>query len=325
MFNKLPNVLSADELLDRAFRNTKKIQIMDRNAFYKEKKTIIAKTESFSKTLISSLENYFKQFPSLEQLPLFYQEIIDIKVDVNKLKKSLGGINWAQKTCQMIYSSQGRHLKKSKNLDFLKQKQQEIYGRMSSVVKQVNKELINVSEACKIMRKLPEIQDIPTVVIAGYPNVGKSSLLRCLSSAKPLIAQYPFTTKEIHVGHIKKTEKYVDKVFQIIDTPGLLDRPLSDRNDIEKQAVAALTHLADIIVFMLDPTETCGYSLDDQKKLLAQMKKMFKDSIFIIIENKADFKKSRTRNLKVSCENNDGIDLLVEQIFSKYDFFNTIK
>jgi nucleolar GTP-binding protein len=82
--------------------------------------------------------------------------------------------------------------------------------------------------------------------------VGKSSLLRCLSSAKPEIAQYPFTTKEIHVGHIEKTEKYITKRFQIIDTPGLLDRPLSKRNEIEKQAIAALTHLADLIVFVLD-------------------------------------------------------------------------
>jgi nucleolar GTP-binding protein len=120
------------------------------------------------------------------------------------------------------------------------------------------------------------------------------------------------------VGHIKKTEKYVDKCFQIVDTPGLLDRPLSERNNIERQAVAALTHLADIIVFMFDPSETCGYSLKDQKNLLTQMKKTFKDSFFIIIENKADVKKTKTKNLTISCENKEGIDILIEQLFSQY-------
>jgi len=318
MFEKIPVVLSAEDLLDRSFKKAKKIQITDRNAFYRKKKTIIAKTESFSKSIITTLEKYVKQFPSIENLPLFYQEIIDIKISIDKLKKSLGGIDWARKTCQRIYSKQVKSLKKSKNIDFLKQKQQEIHGRISSIVKQIDKELSILSEAQRIMKKVPEIQDIPTVVIAGYPNVGKSSLLRCLSSAKPQIAQYPFTTKEIHVGHIKKTERYIDKCFQIIDTPGLFDRPLSERNDIEKQAVAALTHLADIIIFMLDPSETCGYSLKAQKNLLVQMKKMFKDSSFIIVENKADFKKTRSKNLKVSCETNEGIDAVIEQLFSQY-------
>ena len=318
MFEKIPIVLSADDLLDRSFKRAKKIQVTDRNAFYRKKKTIIAKTKTFSENVISALERYVKQFPSIENLPLFYQEIIDIKISIDKLKKSLGGIDWARKTCQRIYSKQVKSLKKSKNIDFLKQKQKEIHGRISSIVKQVDNELSVLSEAQHIMKKFPEIQDIPTVVIAGYPNVGKSSLLRCLSSAKPQIAQYPFTTKEIHVGHIKKTEKYIDKCFQIIDTPGLLDRPFSERNNIEKQAIAALTHLADIIIFMVDPSETSGYPLKDQKSLLVQMKKMFKDSFFIIVENKADFKKTRSKNLKISCETKEGIETLIEQLFLQY-------
>jgi len=148
--------------------------------------------------------------------------------------------------------------------------------------------------------------------------VGKSSLLRCLSSAKPEIAQYPFTTKEIHVGHIEKTEKYITKRFQIIDTPGLLDRPLSKRNEIEKQAIAALTHLADLIVFVLDVSETCGYSLEDQKNLLSQMEEMFSGCSLVVVENKVDFKKTDSTNLKISCKTGEGIDLLVDEIFSYY-------
>lgn len=319
MFKKLPIVLTADELLDKAFRRAKKIQIVDRNALFKKKKTIIARTDSFSTTIITALEEYVKKFPSINNLSSFYQDIIDIKIDIDKLKKSLGAVDWARKTCQMIYSKQSKALTKSKNIDFLVQKQQEIQGRISSVVKQINKELVNLAKAQNIMRAFPDIHDIPTVVIAGYPNVGKSSILKCISKAKPEIAQYPFTTKEVFVGHIERKEKYEVKRFQLIDTPGLLDRPLSKRNEIEKQAIAALKNLADIIVYVLDPSETSGYSLDDQLHLLSQIKKMFKDSSFIIVENKTDLRKTDSKYLKISCENRAGLDDLVDRMFSLYN------
>lgn len=324
MFRKLPIVLTADTLIERAFKKSKKIQIVDRNTLYKKKKIIIRRTDSFSTYIIDSLENYVKKFPSINNLSLFYQELIDIKIDKNKLKKSLGAVDWARKTCQMIYGTQAKSLQKSKKIDFLMKKQQEIYGRISSVLKQIDKELTNLAEAQNIMMKMPDIYDIPTVVIAGYPNVGKSSLLRCLSKAKPKIAKYPFTTKEIHVGHIQRKEKFTIMRFQIIDTPGLLDRPFSDRNKIEQQAIAALKFLADIIIFIIDPSETCGYPLINQKKLLTQIKKMFKDSIFIIVENKADFKKTTSNYLKVSCETKQGIDQLIDELFNNYKEKNKI-
>ena len=83
--------------------------------------------------------------------------LFDIKIDGNKLRKSLGAVDWARKTCQMIHSKQVKSLKKSRNVDFLKQKQQEIYGRMSSVVKQIDGELKIIVEAQKIMKDFPEI------------------------------------------------------------------------------------------------------------------------------------------------------------------------
>jgi len=319
MLKNIPKVLNSKDMLDIYFKRASKIQIHDRNALYKKKKTIIARTDSFATNIVSHLEKYVKDFPSIEQLPIFYQDILAIKIDVNKLKKSLGAVDWARKTCNTIYLKQVKSLRKSLDVDFLLDKQREIYGRMSSVVKQISKDLDTLSEAQKIMKDLPDIHDIPTVVIAGYPNVGKSSLLRRLSSAKPAVAQYPFTTKEIHVGHIERTERYEKKRYQIIDTPGLLDRPLYERNNIEKQAIAALSNLADLIVFILDVSETCGYSLEDQKSLLSKVKKMFNESSIIIVENKADIKKTGSGNISISCETGEGVDSLLEEIFHILD------
>lgn len=319
MFNKIPPILTAQEIIDRAFKKAKKIQIADRNALYKKKKTIIARIDSFSNTNISILEKYVKNFPSIDNLHPFYQELIDIRIDINKLKKSLGAVDWARKTIQSIYLKQSKFLKKSRKIDSLIQKQNEIYGRISSIIKQIKKELDFLSEAQKIMKKFPDIKEIPTVVIAGYPNVGKSSILKCLSKAKPEIAVYPFTTKEIHVGHIERNVRNVKERYQIIDTPGLLDRPFSERNKIEKQAISALSNLADIIVFVFDSSETCGYSLEKQENLLKNLKKLFSKSAFIVVENKSDLNIKGLKYLKISCKTNEGMVILKEKIFSSYD------
>jgi nucleolar GTP-binding protein len=317
MYREIPEILESQELIDRAFKKTQKVKIVDRDAFYRKKKTIIAKTDSFCTTVITILEGYVKKFPSINNMHPFFQELLEIKFDVDELKKSLGGVDWARKTINMIYTTQLKQLKRSQNIEFIKQKQKEIHGRITSIIKQIQKELLTLKNARDIFKYFPNIEDIPTVVIAGFPNVGKSSLLRCLSSAKPEVAQYPFTTKELVIGHMFKQEKYTKTKIQLIDTPGLLDRPLSERNKIEQQAISAVKNLADIVVFLFDPTQTCGYSLDDQKHLLIQMKKMFKDSDFIVVDNKADSLKTNSKNIKISCENKEGIDELIKEIISK--------
>jgi nucleolar GTP-binding protein len=316
MFRDIPPIFTAKQLLDQSIRSTKKIQVHDRNRHYEIKKIVIARTETFVTNLTARLESYVKKFPTLDKLPLFYQEIVDIKIDTNKLKKALGAVDWARKTILMVYTTQSSSLTKTGNIDFLKQKQKEIYGRVSSIVKQVNKELLFLSNAQHILRTLPDIADVPTVVIAGYPNVGKSSLIRQLSAAKPEVAQYPFTTKQIYVGHMEQTIHYQKRSYQIIDTPGLLDRPLSERNTIERQAIAALRHLADLIVFLFDPTGTSGYPMKEQTLMLENIKTLFNDVPFLIVENKVDIKDTGSDYLKISCTTGEGIDLLRQKIIS---------
>ena len=104
MFTKIPIILTSEQLIDRAIRKSKKIRIIDKDPKIKTKKIVIARITSFSITIITSLENYVKKFPSINNLPTFYQDIIDIRIDTNKLKKSLGAVDWAKKTCSMIYS-----------------------------------------------------------------------------------------------------------------------------------------------------------------------------------------------------------------------------
>jgi nucleolar GTP-binding protein len=99
----------------------------------------------------------------------------------------------------------------------------------------------------------------------GFPNVGKSTILSKLTDSKPKIANYAFTTKDINVGYIKIRQSKI----QVLDTPGTLNR-FENMNDIEKIAHLSIKHLADLVIYVFDPTLT--YSLEEQIMLFESIK-----------------------------------------------------
>ena len=77
-------------------------------------------------------------------------------------------------------------------------------------------------------------------------------------------------------------------LFLILDTPGILDHPLEERNTIEMQAITALAHLRAAVLYIVDPSEQCGYSLEAQKSLFDNIKPLFNNKPLIVVANKAD-------------------------------------
>lgn len=308
---KIPTVLTSDELLDKAFKQASKVEVRGRTRLETVRESNIAKVNAASDILVTVLGKYVKAFPSVDRLDPFYLGLVDVVIGKDRLKKSLGAMDWCRGSVARVARASRKEIAAARTIDRIDVARRSAYGRMSSFVKQIGKELEFLSRARDLMRRLPSIDpELPTVVVAGAPNVGKSQLVKIISTAKPRVDTYPFTTQEISIGIFQK--RYWR--YQVIDTPGLLDRPLAERNAIELRAVLALKHLADVIVFMLDPSETCGYTLKEQEHLLSSLREEFSTVPVIVVENKADLQKRDSPNMKISASSGEGVEVLVEEV-----------
>ncbi len=246
-----------------------------------------------------------QSFPELDKLPPFYQDIVDILWGVDRIKKSLGAIGWAARWARNHGPGLAYQTRKAPDPSLIRKR---AVARLSSVVHQIDDELRFLNDVRNVLRKLPHVADEFTVVVVGYPNVGKSSFIRLVSSATPEIASYPFTTKGIIVGHrFSGPER-----MQFIDTPGLLDRPAEERNPIERQAKTAMINLADVILCIIDASEHCGYPIEDQVRLLHEIEQEATVPV-VVASNKSDLMYF-DGYLNMSTETGEGISEVLDAL-----------
>ncbi|HSA35592.1 MAG TPA: 50S ribosome-binding GTPase [Methanomassiliicoccales archaeon] len=301
---RVPTILTSDEILDKAFRKVNKIDKQGPDKVELVKRKSMARIASATDVISSTLMKYVKAFPSINERTDFLAEMIEVTVGVDKMKKALGNLDWAASKIKELQKQYTSKVMTSTSTFAADNARKAYYGRASSVVNKIGPDLEFLAHARNEFRKVPDFNDdMLTFVIAGFPNVGKSQFLRTISAAEPEVAAYPFTTKGIEVGiHEANHRRY-----QVIDTPGLLDRELEYRNRIEMQAVTALKHLANSILFILDPSESCGYLMEGQLRLLESVKALFPDVPILVVENKVDMIDSGSDRLKMSAATGVGV------------------
>lgn len=265
-----------------------------------------------SSAVHDKLVHVIQSFPVFEEQPPFYRDTVEALFGIEKLKMALGNVGWAaMHTKRMGFEHGGRRIRKADDTAVVRKR---AVARIASIVHQIDKDLLFLNVARNVLRKLPEVKDDEfTVVIAGYPNVGKSSFIRLVSSAEPEIASYPFTTKGVILGHHYKGRNRI----QFLDTPGLLNRPEEERNAVEEQAIAAIVNTAHLIVFILDPSEYCGYPMEDQRRLLDTVRNMVEVPV-LVVANKADIRAGEEGMLSMSTATGEGVDAVLAEILLHY-------
>jgi len=305
IFESLPTAPRAEELIDKAFSRAARAGRAKPNLEAQQSMLTIAVNITSD-----NLENVVTAWPDFDYIDPFYYELADAIVDVDELRQSLSEVMWASRQIEEIGREYQPKLRKT-DPELARKHRKQAFARIADIMNEIEDDLRAVGDARDALKNLPDIRpDEAAIVIAGYPNVGKSSFVNHVTRASNEIAEYPFTTRGVQIGHVER-----DHIrYQLIDTPGLLDRPEEDRNDIEKQAVGAIEHLADTILFFVDASGDCGYPLDVQLELRDSVVHRFaeRDIPVLTVCNKSDRSTDVEADAYMSVTNEEGVEEVLE-------------
>lgn len=290
-FKKIQVVPTANEFIDIILSKTQKktptvvhpnYQIGRIRQFYMRK--VKFAHEAFNERL----ENVISDFPKLDEVHPFYADLLNVLYDRDHYKLALGQLNTAKHLVEQVSKDYIRLLKFGDSLYRCKQLKRAALGRMATIMKRQKDALAYLEQVRQHLARLPSIDpNTRTLLVCGYPNVGKSSFINKVTRAEVEVQPYAFTTKSLFVGHMDY--KYLR--WQCIDTPGILDHPLEDRNTIEMQSITALAHLRACVMFFVDLSEQCGYSVKEQLALYESLKPLFVNKPTLLVINKIDMVK----------------------------------
>ncbi|KAL1222769.1 Nucleolar GTP-binding protein 1 [Cardamine amara subsp. amara] len=273
-----------DIILSRTQRQTPTVvhkgdRIANLRSFYMRK---VRFTQSnFNEKLSTIIE----EFPRLDEIHPFYGDLLHVLYNKDHYKFALGQVNTAKKNITKIAMDYVKLVKYGDSLYRCKCLKVAALGRMSIVMKGLGPSLAYLEQVRQHLARLPSIDpNTRTILICGCPNVGKSSFVNKVTRADVDVQPYAFTTKSLFLGHTD----YKCLRYQVIDTPGILDRPIEDRNIIEMCSITALAHLRAAVLFFLDISGSCGYTIAQQASLFHRIKSVLTNKPLVIVCNKTD-------------------------------------
>ncbi|XP_026538497.1 nucleolar GTP-binding protein 1 isoform X2 [Notechis scutatus] len=290
-FRKIMVVPSAKDFIDLTLSKTQRktpTVIHKHYQIHRIRHFYMRKVKYTQQNYHDRLTQIIMDFPKLDDIHPFYADLMNVLYDKDHYKLALGQINIAKNLIDNVAKDYVRLMKYGDSLYRCKQLKRAALGRMCTIIKRQKQSLEYLEQVRQHLSRLPTIDpNTRTLLLCGYPNVGKSSFINKVTRADVDVQPYAFTTKSLFVGHMDY--KYLR--WQVIDTPGILDHPLEERNTIEMQAITALAHLRSAVLYVMDVSEQCGHSLEEQLALFENIKPLFANKPLIIVANKCDVKR----------------------------------
>ncbi|MEB2836570.1 MAG: 50S ribosome-binding GTPase [Desulfurococcales archaeon] len=222
----------------------------------------------------------------LDSLHPFFWDLIRIEFNEDEIHKAISCIAKTRRLAGRFWERYRYLLLGAESPRELERLSSEGRGRMLSQLKRCSRSLETLRSLVVFLSKVPAINpQEKTIIIAGAPSTGKSTFISTASRAKPRVSPFPFTTRSIHVGHTVVG----DTRIQLIDTPGLLDRPPEEMNSIELKAAAALRRINGVILLLLDASPSPALELERQIGIIETLKRLgaVQKGLYIMI-NKTD-------------------------------------
>uniref|UniRef100_A0A671FX82 Nucleolar GTP-binding protein 1 n=1 Tax=Rhinolophus ferrumequinum TaxID=59479 RepID=A0A671FX82_RHIFE len=290
-FKKITVVPSAKDFIDLTLSKTQRktpTVIHKHYQIHRIRHFYMRKVKFTQQNYHDRLSQILTDFPKLDDIHPFYADLMNVLYDKDHYKLALGQINIAKNLVDNVAKDYVRLMKYGDSLYRCKQLKRAALGRMCTIVRRQKQSLEYLEQVRQHLSRLPTIDpNTRTLLLCGYPNVGKSSFINKVTRADVDVQPYAFTTKSLFVGHMDY--KYLR--WQVVDTPGILDQPLEDRNTIEMQAITALAHLRAAVLYVMDLSEQCGHGLQAQLQLFQSIRPLFVNKPLVIVANKCDVKR----------------------------------
>ncbi|CAM9455406.1 unnamed protein product [Chrysoparadoxa australica] len=330
----LPITSPSVELLAQAVNKSKKVkQDMDiKNARNRSRKWTAERMDTLAKEISKPLRTILQAYKyQLRVLHPFEATVADLTVRAREqrgqktLENVLSGVNELRKGALEIGKAAATLGKTKERKTEVLEVMDNGYAAMAELFAEEGHAIQELIEVQKALRGIPVVElSIPTMVLVGAPNVGKSSIVRSISTGTPEVNNYPFTTRGMSLGHL--FHPATDQRYQIMDTPGVLSRPDEERNAMEALTLASMQHLPTAVMFVMDLSGQSGNqsSVEKQIEVRNELRKRFPKRPWVDIISKADLPREKLSlasaaldegYIDVSVVDGTGIEELTERVY----------
>ncbi|XP_008788707.2 nucleolar GTP-binding protein 1 isoform X1 [Phoenix dactylifera] len=295
-FQKLPMVMPSIDILSSAQRKARNVTPTKgiANIAKRERNRGAKQLDALMKELAVPLRVYTENFPNKRYLHPYESSLIELTFGEGNYEEVLGRVDALRKRLISVGKQHASLCAKSSSKREAEEQLSEGLKKLEEVFQLGKNAVDDLLNVAKTLRAMPVVDpQIPTLCLVGAPNVGKSSLVRILSTGKPEVCNYPFTTRGILMGHII----FNYERFQVTDTPGLLRRRYDDRNNLEKLTLAVLSHLPTAVLYVHDLSGECGTSPYDQFITYKEIRERFEDHLWLDVVSKCDLLEDSPANI----------------------------